>query len=125
MPAPDNSSLVLERSPQTNSEVEPKPSDSRKRARFVPPVPLSLAQTGLPNSLIEQLILKLLYFRGDVKGGELCRAMGLKFSLIESMLDGFKFQQLIQVKSSLGYGMISSVLALTEQGRRVTRDYLD
>lgn len=58
-------------------------------------------------------------------GGDLCRAMGLSFSLIEDMIDGFKFKQLIQVKSSLGYGSISAVLALTEQGRHIARDYLD
>ena len=58
-------------------------------------------------------------------GGDLCRAMGLSFSLIEGMIDGFKFKQLIQVKSSLGYGPVSALLSLTEQGRSIARDYLD
>ncbi len=57
-------------------------------------------------------------------GGDLSRAIGVKFSLIESMLDGLKLQHLIQVKSSLGFGPVSSVLALTEHGRKVGRDYL-
>jgi predicted ATPase with chaperone activity len=106
-------------------ELQEKTTGARKRERFAPLTPESLTDTGLPNSVIEQLILKILYFKGDVMGGDLCRAMGLSFSLVETMIEGFKFKQLIQVKSSLGYGPISAVLALTEQGRRIARDYLE
>jgi predicted ATPase with chaperone activity len=109
----------------TEPETQPKATTPRRGERFIPPVPQSLADTGLPTSIIEQLILKVLYFKGDVMGGDLCRAMGLSFSLIEDMIDAFKFKQLIQVKSSLGYGPISAMLALTEQGRHIARDYLD
>jgi energy-coupling factor transporter ATP-binding protein EcfA2 len=97
----------------------------RRPPRFVPPDLQTIADTGLPPSLIEQLILKFLYFKGDLMGSDLCRAMGLRFSLIEPLIQSFKTQQLLQVKSSLGYGNVSSVLALTEAGRRVTRDYID
>jgi predicted ATPase with chaperone activity len=110
---------------ETKPEFRPEATEPRRGERFIPPVPQSLTETGLPTSIIEQLILKILYFKGDVMGGDLCRAMGLSFSLIEDMLDAFKFKQLIQVKSSLGYGPISAVLALTEQGRHIARDYLD
>jgi predicted ATPase with chaperone activity len=108
----------------TELELQEKTIPARQSERFIPPVPESLAETGLPNSVIEQLILKTLYLKGDVMGGDLCKAMGLSFSLIEAMIDGFKFKQLIQVKSSLGYGPISSTLSLTEQGRHIARDYL-
>jgi predicted ATPase with chaperone activity len=79
----------------------------------------------MPTSLIEQLILKLLYFNGDLMGGDLSRAVGLNFSLIEGLIDSFKLKQLVQVKSSLGFGPISALLSLTQQGREVARDYLD
>lgn len=101
------------------------PAQARQTERFVPPGLKSLADAGLPPSLIEQLILKLLYFKGDLMASDLCRAMGLRFSLIEAMIEAFKAQRLIQVKSSLGYGPISAMLSLTEQGRHITRDYLD
>jgi predicted ATPase with chaperone activity len=106
-------------------ELPAKAADRPRSERFSPPVPQSLSDTGLPNSIIEQLILKILYFKGDVMGSDLCRAIGLSFSLIEDMIDAFKFKQLIQVKSSRGYGPISALLSLTEQGRFVARDYLD
>ncbi len=56
---------------------------------------------------------------------DLSNAMGLKFSIIASMMEAFRMQQLLQVKSSLGLGPISSLYSLTDMGRRVARDYLD
>lgn len=60
-----------------------------------------------------------------MRAGDLSHAMGLKFSLIQPMLETFRMQQFLQVKSSLGLGSISSLLALTDLGRKVARDYLD
>ena len=100
-------------------------NSTRQFERFTPPVPDTLADTGLPGSLIEQLILKFLYFRGDMMSNDLCRSMGLPFNCVSHIFEGFKLRQFIQVKSSLGYGPISELLSLTERGRQVTRDYLD
>ncbi|MEP6535648.1 MAG: ATP-binding protein [Bryobacteraceae bacterium] len=92
---------------------------------MVPPVPLSIEQTGLSESLLEHLILKILYFRGEVSGRDLALAMGLRFSVIEHLLDAFKRSQAVQVKSSLGMGPISSQFCLTEVGRGHARECLE
>ena len=42
----------------------------------------TIADTGLSATILEQLILKLLYFRGEVSGRDLSTAMGLRFSSI-------------------------------------------
>ena len=47
---------------------------------FAPPEPETLEQTGLPESTIEHLVIKILYFRGDLYGQDLSNAIGLKFS---------------------------------------------
>ena len=44
----------------------------------VPPVPESIEDAGIPEALIEQLILKYLYFRGEMMGRELAQEMGLE-----------------------------------------------
>jgi predicted ATPase with chaperone activity len=100
------------------------PTPQRSK-RFTPPELYTLADTGLPQSLIEQLLLKFLYFKGDLAGNELARAAGFRFSIIEDLVEDFRAQQLVQVKGSRGLGPVSSTLSLTEQGRRVTRDYLE
>lgn len=107
------------------SQSETPQLEPRRAGRFHPPVPQTLADTGLPNAVIEQLILKFLYFKGELMASDLCRLMGLRFSLIEYVIDGLKLQLLLQVKSSLGYGPVSAMLSLTDAGRRVARDYLD
>jgi hypothetical protein len=91
----------------------------------VPLEPESLQDTGLPESLVEHIILKILYFRGELYGQDLSRAIGLKFSVIQELVEMLKLQHLVQVKRSIGMGNVGAVLTLTEAGRVRTREYLE
>jgi DNA-binding MarR family transcriptional regulator len=91
----------------------------------VPPLPETLADTGIPESIIEQLILKYLYFRGELVGREIAASLGLQFSLIDELLETLKRQQKVAVKKSLGMGNSSGLFALTEAGRAATREHLE
>ncbi|MBV8816747.1 MAG: hypothetical protein JO022_00245 [Acidobacteriaceae bacterium] len=51
--------------------------------------------------------------------------MGLKFSVIEGLVEGLKRQYMLQVKKSLGFGNSSAMFALTEAGRNTAREYLE
>ncbi len=93
--------------------------------QVIPPVPDSIEQSGLSAAIIEQLILKLLYFRGEVLGRDLSKAIGMRFSTIEKLLDTFKRNQVVQVKSSLGMGSVSAQFSLTELGRSHARQFLE
>ncbi|SPE38661.1 ATPase with chaperone activity-like protein [Candidatus Sulfopaludibacter sp. SbA3] len=90
-----------------------------------PPEPESLQQTGLAESLVEQLIVKILYFRGDLYGQDLSRAVGLRFSVIQDIVESLKLRHHVQVKRSLGMGNVGAVFALTEAGRSRAHEYLD
>jgi len=92
---------------------------------FAPPVPQTVEDTGLASSVLEQLILKLLYSRGEVLGRDLSEALGLKFSLIEEIVEFLKRQHLIQAKKSLGMGNSTSLFALTDTGRNQARESLE
>jgi MoxR-like ATPase len=91
----------------------------------VPPVPENVDDTGLSDSLIEQLILKALYFRGEVTGRDLAGGVGLKYSVVEDTIENLKRQHLIAVKRSLGIGNKSAVFALADAGRALAREYLE
>src|SRR5215471_9672415 len=84
---------------------------------FVPPVPETIDETGLPASHLEQLIVKILYFQGDTVGRELSTALGLKFSLIDEIMEFLKRTRLVEVKRSAGFGNVSAVFTLSEAGR--------
>src|SRR5579864_1959101 len=92
---------------------------------FAPPLPETIEDTGLPASMIEQLILKLLYARGEMLGRDVSQALGLKFSLVEGFFELLKHQHSIQVKKSLGMGTSTSVFALTDTGRGHARECLE
>ncbi len=90
-----------------------------------PPVPDNIAATGLAEAMVEQILLKRLYFEGETVGRDLATLLGLQFSLIEPFLDNLKRTQHVMVKRSLGMGSVSSVFALSEHGRQVARDHLE
>ncbi len=92
---------------------------------FIPIEPDSPQSTGLADSTLEALILKILYFRGDLYGQDLSSAIGLRFSVIETIVEALKLAHYIQIKKSLGMGTIGSMLALTETGRSRAREALE
>lgn len=87
--------------------------------------PSSVLESGLNEATIETLVLKILYFRGELYGRDLSRAIGLRFSVIEGVVDALKLRHHLQIKRSLGVGNISAVLALTDAGRERAREALD
>lgn len=96
-----------------------------KDESLAPPLPETLEDTGLARSVVEQLIVKLLYARGDMLGRDLSEALGLKFSLIEELIEFLKRQHFIQAKTSLGLGASTSLFALTETGRNYARECME
>ena len=92
---------------------------------YAPREPETLAEAGLPESAIEHLVLKILYFRGDLYGQDLSLAIGLKFSVIEDTVEALKLRHHLQVKRSLGMGSVGAVFGLTESGRALTREALE
>ena len=99
--------------------------DQAEDQHLAPPPPATLEDTGLARSVVEQLITKLLYARGDMLGRDLSEALGLKFSLIEELIEFLKRQHYIQAKTSLGMGASTSLFALTETGRNHARECLE
>ncbi len=91
----------------------------------VPPVPDRIEDTGLTGAMLEQLLLKILYFRGEVMGRDLALAVGLQYSIIEETMELLKRQHLVAVKRSLGIGNKSAIFALADAGRNLAREYLE
>jgi predicted ATPase with chaperone activity len=116
--ATDGLATLLQAVSSTNA-VSPKVD------AFVPPVPRTLEDAGVNEALIEELILKTLFTRGEVIGRELASILGLKFSVIEARVDFLKRQRLIEVKGSLGFGNVSSVFVISEAGRARARECLE
>jgi len=98
---------------------------SSEESPFAPSVPQSLESAGVAEGLVEELILKSLFVRGEEIGSDLASTLGLKFSVIEPRVEFLRRQRLIETKGSLGFGSISAVFGLSEAGRARVREYLE
>ncbi len=98
------------------------PIESRSIA---PPVPESLEDSGIPATIVEHLVLKYLYFRGELVGRDIGNLTGWQYRVIDNMLENFKRQHYVSVKKSLGIGNSSGVFFLTEAGRNLAREHLE
>ena len=116
---------VANAQPQKEAQIAEQLRQGDITDAITPPVPESIEETGIPPSIIEHLVLKYLYFRGDLLGREIASTLGLKFSVIDELLETLKRQHYVGVKKSLGIGNSSGVFALTESGRSLTREYLE
>ena len=67
-----------------------RPVDQHTSGTLHPRVPTTLAEAGLSQDLVTQLVLKLLHFGAEQTGSELARKLGLEFSVIEPALDFLK-----------------------------------
>jgi hypothetical protein len=67
----------------------------------------------------------MFYAKGEMLGRELSEKLGLKFSLIEGIIDLFKHQRFIEAKKSLGMGNSTVLFALTDTGRNQARECLE
>jgi predicted ATPase with chaperone activity len=94
-------------------------------ATAVPPIPESIEDAGIPRSIIEHLILKYLYFRGELVGRDIGALIGFPFSVIDETMEMFKRQHYVAVKKSLGMGNMSGIFMLTESGRNLAREFLE
>ena len=120
----------LEGSPANDLEIlsrslNASPQQDSASAGVIPPVPETLEDTGLTVSTLQQLVLKKMYAQGDMLGRELSESLGLKFSLIEPIIEFLRRQHFIEAKKSLGMGSSTVLFALTDTGKNAARECLE
>ncbi|MCA1572789.1 MAG: ATP-binding protein [Gemmatimonadota bacterium] len=91
-------------------------------APFAPPVPGSLADTGLSAEALTELILKTLYAQGARTGQHLCDAIRLPFDLLDVRLLDLQQRQLVEVRGAQGHSRGGYLFDLTGKGRERARE---
>lgn len=87
--------------------------------------PESLAESGLSQRLVRDLILKFVYLHGQLTGYELSKRLHVPFSVIDEVLDFLKSDRCLEVHSGDMMGRISYRFQLTEHGRSRARQAFD
>jgi predicted ATPase with chaperone activity len=93
-------------------------SDPSSLVDLHPPAPRTLAEAGLGEDLVTQLILKLLNFGANMTGLDIAQRLGLEFSAIESVLEQIKQTHQCEVLGASAIGGPTYQYRITDAGRR-------
>lgn len=109
-----------------NPKTGALPNSRAESAAFVgPPVPKTLAATGLLPESVADLLLKTLYSQGARTGQMLCDSLRLPFQLLDDRLQDLQTRMLIEVRSATGAGRGGYLYDLTGMGRERAREAMD
>ena len=72
--------------------------------RFLPAAPRSLEETGVRQTEIESIILRLIRLRGTATGMDIAQHIGLPFPLVEKVLHTLKNERLLVFRNSAQLG---------------------
>ena len=89
-------------------------------ASIHPRAPATLEQAGLNADLMQQLLMKTLYFSGELSGTELAKRLGLGFFVFEPSLEFLKNQRWCEISGGSAFGGPSYRYRITDAGRTRT-----
>jgi energy-coupling factor transporter ATP-binding protein EcfA2 len=116
--------MSLPRSSIRSVAEQPMPTTSS--LRFVPSPISRVSDTGLSQLWLQDLALKILYFRGYLTGFKVAEAMALPFAgLVDQILEALKREKFVEVKTQVGFGEGSYQYAITGAGIARAREALE
>jgi hypothetical protein len=99
---------------------------STSSLRFFPPPISRVEDTGLSQLWLQDLALKILYFRGYLTGFKVAEAMALPFAgMVDQILEALKREKFVEVKTQVGFGEGSYQYAITGAGIARAREALE
>lgn len=105
LPAPTTSAGACHFGKITGNREEP----------FIPIVPNTLRDSGLSETVVEELIMRFLHSRGEAAGRMIADQLKLPFRMVDPVLNRLKFEQLTAYRGANSVNDYTHVL--TDQGR--------
>ncbi len=90
-----------------------------------PPVPQTIADTGLETAQIEDLIIKHILSMGDFKISDLAERTKLSPSVIETALETLRRDKFVEVKGGTGYAAVTYTFKISDIGKNRAMELLD
>jgi energy-coupling factor transporter ATP-binding protein EcfA2 len=90
-----------------------------------PPVPTTVADTGLEVAQIADLLMKHILFMGDFMISELADRVKLSLSVVESVMEVLRRDKFVEVKGGTGYAAVTYTFKISEQGKNRATELLD
>ncbi len=91
-----------------------------------PPMPTKLADTGLPMTLMRDILIKTMYRMSLSQVSEIARWVCLPFAMVQALIDDARHERLVEAMGTLHATSSSSEMGfqLTEAGRKRAQDAL-
>jgi predicted ATPase with chaperone activity len=90
-----------------------------------PPIPMTIADTGLDASQIADLLMKHILFMGEFMISELAERIKLSLSVVETAMESLRREKFIDVKGGTGYAAVTYTFKITEPGKNRAAELLD
>src|SRR5438309_7202826 len=97
----------------------------RPKASYTPGVPISLKEVGLNRDMLIHLIVKVLYYAGEVTGAYLAGRLKLPYTIVDELIEFVKSERMCEVKGVVGIGKTAYKYAITSLGRDRAREFLE
>ena len=96
-----------------------------QRVSYTPPTPASLKEVGLNRDSLIHLIVKVLYFSGEVTGSYLSNRLRLPYTIVDELIEFIKSERMCEVKGIAGIGKSSYRYVITSLGRDRAREFIE
>ncbi len=100
-------------------------SVQKPRESYTPPTPTSLKEVGLNRDMLIHLIVKILYYAGEVTGAYLASRLKLPYTIVDELIEFVKTEKMCEVKGVVGIGKSAYKYAITSFGRDRAREFLE
>ncbi len=90
---------------------------------FLPRMPRSIDDTGLPTALVESLVCKHLSIVGSSSGRAMAEEMGLPLGILENVFHSLRVRQILVYSASAPLN--DHIYGLTEEGRQRTQSLMN
>ncbi|EAU61821.1 ATPase [Stigmatella aurantiaca DW4/3-1] len=135
--APGGYSGTERRTPvQVGALPERRTATSQRRAiepvtppthRYWPQQPRTLEECGLTVSMVEELILKAIFFAGEMRGMDIANRLKLPTALVDEIIEGLRRQKYLDIRGggASGVGKSTMIYQLTSFATEMLRQILD
>ena len=100
-------------------------SSQKPMASYTPPTPASLKEVGVNRDSLIHLVVKVLYYAGEVTGAYLALRLRLPYTLVDELIEFVKAEKMCEVKGMAGIGKTAYRYAITSLGRDRAREFLE
>jgi hypothetical protein len=95
--------------------------------RYWPEQPRTIAEAGLTVAMVEELILKAVFFAGEMRGVDIVNRLKLPSAIVDEAIEGLRRQKYLDIRGggASGVGKSTMIYQLTSFATEVLRQILD